>query len=248
VATRLARRHGLRWYNADTRTWAHRDRALLEGNDAALRWESLTPDERGAGSLPDAELVAMSLTRERGPMVVDDLRRLPASPLTVAEGTVLAPALVADPSRAVWLIPTPELQRAWLSKRDGNANRLYRLLAEQIEREARERAVPILSVDGSRSIDDTVAAVEGLFETALAEGPRAASAAERRALLREANQAIVAQLRDYYARPWADGDGETTVRTFLCECGDPSCDAGVVLPVGVVAAAPALAPAHEPAR
>ena len=31
VATRIARRYGLRWYGADTRTWRHRDRALRAG-------------------------------------------------------------------------------------------------------------------------------------------------------------------------------------------------------------------------
>jgi hypothetical protein len=127
VATRLARRHGLRSYNADTRTWALRDRALLNRNDAALRWESLTPDAHRGDSLPDVdELVAMSLQREGGPMVVDDLRRLP-----------------------------------------------------------------------------TVAAVEGLFEATLAEGPRAESAAERRALLRRRIRRSSRSFATATRAPWA---------------------------------------------
>jgi hypothetical protein len=180
-------------------------------------------------------------------MVLDDLRGLPASPLIVAEGTVLAPALVPDPSRAVWLLPTPELQRERLEERDGQANRLYRLFATVIEEEARRHGMPILSTDGSLGIEETVDAVERLFDTAIADGPRAESLAERRALLREANQAIVAQVRGYFARPWADGDADATLRAFLCECGDPSCDADVALPVGSVAAEPAVAPRHRPA-
>ncbi|TPQ22350.1 AAA family ATPase, partial [Streptomyces sporangiiformans] len=35
VARVLARRHGLRWYNADARTWEHRDRAVAAGHTAA---------------------------------------------------------------------------------------------------------------------------------------------------------------------------------------------------------------------
>ena len=190
----------------------------------------------------------MSLHRERGPMVLDDVRSLPARPLTVAEGSVLAPALVADPSRAVWLLPTPEFQREWLARRDGQANRLYRLLAGQIERDAHEQDVTVIAIDGSLTIAETLAAVERLFAPALAAGPRANSHAERRALLREANQEIVGQIRAYFARPWANGDAETTVRTFICECGDPSCDADVEVPVGVAAVRPALAPEHEPVR
>lgn len=43
IATRLACRHGLRWYGADARTWRHRDRALAAGSTAARRWEAMTP-------------------------------------------------------------------------------------------------------------------------------------------------------------------------------------------------------------
>jgi hypothetical protein len=242
VATRLARRHGLRWYNADTHTWAHRDRALREGNDAAVRWERWrhTADP----TVAPAELFAMSLHRERGQMVVDDLRAMPESPLTVAEGTTVSPALVAEPGRSVWLIPTPELQQARLQQRDGNANQLYLLLADEIERAAREHDAPILAIDGSHTIGETVAAVEELFADALAAGPLAETTAERRALLREANLAHVEQVRAFYARPWAPGDPEVTERPFVCECGDRACDASVVLTVGRAGAAPALAPGH----
>jgi len=49
----IARRHGLRWYGADTRTWQHRDRALRAGIVAAHRWESMTPRQRWVGSTPE---------------------------------------------------------------------------------------------------------------------------------------------------------------------------------------------------
>jgi hypothetical protein len=84
VATRIARRYGLRWYNTDTRTWQHRDRALRAGNAAARRWEAMTPEQRWVGSTPH-EMLEGSLHRKRGPMVIDDLRALPHSPLVVAE-------------------------------------------------------------------------------------------------------------------------------------------------------------------
>jgi hypothetical protein len=248
VATRLARRHGLRWCNADTRTWAHRDRALREGNPAALQWEAMTPEERWASPTP-AELLAMSLHRERGPMVVDDLRQLPTSPLIVAEGSTVPPDVVssgvAERSRAVWLVPTPEFQRMQLAGRDipRGARRLYALLTAEIEREAKEHAAPVLTVDASRGLDEMVAVVEGAFAEALAEGPRAETLRERRTLLREANAAIAAQVRGYYARPWADGDAESVVRTFVCECGDVGCEASVDVPVSA-SATPVLAPGH----
>jgi AAA domain len=234
VATRIARRHGLRLYSADTRTWEHRDRALAAGHAAARRWESLTPAERWERSTP-AEMLEMSLHRERGQMVLDDLAALPDAPLVIAEGSTL-PARAADPTRAIWLIPTPELQRARLAAQGttGGAAELYALLNDVIAREAADHAVPTLLVDGSRDIEETVAAVEGRFADAIAAGPRAQTTEERRALLREINGAIVAQVQGYYARSWARGDPDAVVRSFVCECGDPACTAELELTVGAI--------------
>jgi hypothetical protein len=245
VATRIARRHGLRWYNADARTWAHRDRAIREGNAAAIQWEAMSPGERWTAS--PVEMLAMSLHRERGAMVVEDLQALPRSPLVVAEGTTLPAAAVQDRSRAVWLLATPELQRARLEERglSRGPRELYLLLAETIEREAREHGVRVLVVDGARSMDVTVAAVERLFKEALDEGPLAETVVERRGLLREGNEAIVAQVRGYYARPWAEGEADQVVRSFVCECGERSCEADVEVPVGVAAAAHVIAAGHS---
>jgi hypothetical protein len=249
VATRIARRHGLRWYNADAQTWAHRDQALRDENPAAQRWEAMTPDERWVESTPE-EMLQLSLHRERGPMVVADLRRLPTAPLIVAEGSTISPDVVssgiAGRPRAVWLIPTPEVQRRRLEQRDlpRGPYELYLLLAATIEREVREHEVPILTVDGAASVEETVAAVEKRFAEALAAGPRAETATERRELLRDATAAIAAQVREYYARPWAEGEADSVIRAFLCECADPACDASVELAVGALSAKPVLAAGH----
>jgi shikimate kinase len=247
IARRLARRHGLRWYNADTRTWEHRDRALHERNPAALRWEAMTPYERWV-TTPPSEMVELSLNLQRWPMIADDVRRLPASPLIVAEGSTVLPELVAtgiaDRSRAVWLAASPELQRTRLEAREGappgdpdakrareNVLQLWLLVAAEIERRVREFDVTVLVVDGPETADEVLAAVEVLFAEALAAGPRAATASERRALIRFANEAIVGQVFRYLARPWAAGDADSMVRAFACECDDAGCQELVELPV-----------------
>jgi hypothetical protein len=246
IAARIARRHGLRLYSADTRTWEHRDRALAAGNEAARRWEAMTPAQRWERSTPE-EMLAMSLHRERGPMVLDDLKALPAQPLVVAEGSPLPASGVADSARAVWLIPTPAFQRAQLAARGttGGAAELYALLNEVITREAAEHSIPALTVDGSRTVEETTRAVESRFSDAIAAGPRAETLQDRRALLREINGAIVAQVRGYFARPWANGDPDAVVRRFVCECGDPACAVDLDLLVGDVAGGRALAPGHR---
>ena len=176
-------------------------------------------------------------------MVVDDLSALPTEPLVIAEGSTLPASAVGDRSRALWLIPTAELQRARLAAagRTGGRARLDALLRDVIEGEAREHDVPILRVDGFDGVADAVARH---FAAALAAGPCARTRDERRALLRDANVAIVAQVRGYYARPWAQGDSDAIVRTFVCECGDRACEVDLDLTVGAVTAGPALAPGH----
>jgi hypothetical protein len=108
--------------------------------------------------------------------------------------------------------------------------------------------VRTLHVDGSHSLDELVASVEALFAQALAEGPRAQTSAERRALLRYANEAVVSQCLAYLARPWTTGDAESMVGEFVCECDDPECDEVVELAVARFSRSaeggPVLAPGH----
>ena len=250
IATRIARRHGLRWYGADTQTWAHRDRAIREGNPAALAWEAMTPDQRLVKATP-AEMFELSLEPERGAMVIDDLRSLPAAPLVIAEGSPLFPNVVVphltERARAVWLVPTPEFQRARLEDRPSpksvsdskrarhNRIEVTLLLTATIKSQARERGVRIVTVDGSRSIDELVASVENAFVKALSRGPRAKTTAQRRELIRYENEAIATQHLGFFARVPAAGDPNTVVYPFACECGLPGCDEVVELAVATYA-------------
>jgi hypothetical protein len=243
---RLARRHGLRWYGADTRTWDHRDRALAAGVEAAHRWESLAPEERG--DAPAEELIAMSLHRERGQMVIDDVRQLPDAPLVVAEGTTIPASVVSsgitDAARLVWLIPTVDFQRAQLAGHPTGARRIYTLLRDVINEETTNNDAPVVSVDGRLGVDEMTELVEARFADAILDGPRAETIDERRRLLREANLSATEQVRGFYRRPWAERDAEAVVRTFVCECGDPSCTAMIDTTVHDAAARPVLASGH----
>lgn len=224
VARVLARRHGLRWYNTDTHTWLHRDQAIAACNEAAIRFETLSVDDRWAAPL--VERFAMSLHRERGAMAVDDVHALPADPLIVAEGTCLTPSAVGVTDCALWMLPSEEVQRARLDERGLGANvaDLYRLLVREIAGEVEEFGGQRLIVDGTHSIAETVAAVEEIFARQLADGPIAATVAERQALVRFSNRAIVVQYETGCARPWATADLRTLVRPFSCECGGVDCD------------------------
>jgi hypothetical protein len=249
VARRIAKRHGLRLYSADTRTWEHRDRALAAGSAAARRFETASPAERWEGA-STPQLLAMSLHRERGAMVLADLRALPDAPLVVAEGSCL-PAWAfsqgaADGSRAVWLMPSAAVQGARLAARGtaAGATRLYAALREVVAAEAVEHGMRTLVVDDATGAAAVTRTVETMLEPAIALGPRAHTAGERRALLREANAAVVAQVRGWATRPWADAEPGAVLCDAMCECGDPACEAGLRVAADVLAERPALAPGH----
>jgi hypothetical protein len=146
----------------------------------------------------------------------------------------------------VWLLPTAEFQDAQCAARGtvGGSAALYRLLRQVAERDVREHGVLALTIDGSRSVSEIGGSLDRMFREAVAAGPRANTAAERRQLLREMNEAVVAQVRGYYARPWAEGDPDVVEHLFVCECGDPECDADLHVTVGEASAGPLLVASH----
>jgi len=248
VARRIARRRGLRWYQSDAHTWAHRARAVRAGVPAALRFEALTPAERAA--CPVEERMAMALQRERGPMTVEDVRALPASPLIIAKGTQILPDMVPAGGSALWLTLSPKQQRVRLDRRHAPdpAPELYLRMGQVIAEEVARAGVPQLVVD-ELSLDEVVEAVERFFAPALEQGPTASSSGERRALVRYANRAEVQRYVDFFARP-GSGDFGAAVSTFLCECDRIDCDAMAEMAVAAFPeppdeeSAPCLAPGH----
>lgn len=78
MASRLARRHGLRLYSADTRTWQHVDTLTALGSETARRWNATTPDalerffDLSGGVTTHAERVA--LIRESNLAIANQVR------------------------------------------------------------------------------------------------------------------------------------------------------------------------------
>lgn len=114
-------------------------------------------------------------------MVQDDLRALPTAPLTIAEGTPITPKVVGS-SPALWLVPTPELQRDRLDERDllPGVRDLYQHLGNEIVAEVKRFGMRMVGVDSSCSLEQVVTKVESHFAEQLARGPVATRRAERR--------------------------------------------------------------------
>lgn len=249
MARALARRYGLRLYSADTRTWEHRDRALQAGVAAAARWESLAPEERF--NHDSDSLLEMSLHAVRSDMIAQDLASLPSAPLVVAEGTPISAQTVesggARLHRAIWLMPTVDFFEHQLAARatPPGAARLYRRLRDGIEQDAREHALPTIAVTLDTDASAIIAAVEEQFRPLLTTGPSADTRAERRALLREMNEAVARQVLAYLARPHLPAGLHAAPQRFVCECGATTCEAELLLSVEAVAAGrTVLAPGH----
>lgn len=241
IALLLAGRHDLRSYNSDLHTWEHHDKAVDRGHPEAAFWQSATPDQKWLCELDELVEHTLGANAERCSLMLEDIESLPRSPLVVAEGTPLLPWLVADrvadPAHAVWLVPTPEFQRARLAERPqitfaqtsnperALENRIQREIAvgRLIERDARERGFNVLRVDGSRGVLDVAEDVEEILGPAIAAGPRASTAAQRFELRRRHNLQVHRQVSAYFDRVPGAGDPASSPVPFACECGASGC-------------------------
>jgi hypothetical protein len=154
------------------------------GLPAAVRWDRATADERWLDA-PPSELAewSLELNASRFRMIVEDLTALPEEPGVLVEGTPLLPWLVAphlaSPGHAVWLVPTPEFAADRLRERpplsgfvassDPERASEQRIARERVFTAAvtegvRELGLSLVHVDGSRSLDAVVAAVEEKLE------------------------------------------------------------------------------------
>lgn len=215
ISRALAYRHDLQLYNVDHRTYEHAHRA---GADPKPDWE-----------LPASELADrfVAYSRERFPLVLDDLAALPPSPGAIAEGPHLLPSLVPAGAAAVFLVPTEERIRATAAERRTRPVVVERnvLLAARIRAEAEAAGLPVLAVD--RPLAAMTERVDELVAPALERLPRDV---DRPAVRRFENDVLANQVRLYRA----SGDAPPGDRPlpFVCECDVRGCGDVVELTLG----------------
>jgi hypothetical protein len=116
-------------------------------------------------------------------LIVEDLLRLPAEPGVIAEGFRLLPHLVqpllAAPSHAVWLLPTPEFRRAafenrgstWaIARNTGDPDRALRnllerdrMFTERLGEEIKRLGLAAIDIDTTMAEDDLAQRVTRVF-------------------------------------------------------------------------------------
>ncbi len=95
----------------------HARRSTRESAPLLTEFVAMDMDERWVNRSPEAMLETFHWFRGEGfDLIVEDLLRLPTAPAVIVEGFRLLPHLVqpllAEPTDAVWLLPTPEFRRA----------------------------------------------------------------------------------------------------------------------------------------
>lgn len=122
IARRLAAEHGLRLYSTDDVMAEHGRRTTAVDSPLLSAFIDMDMDERWVNRTPQTMYETFHWFRgEAFQLIVDDLRQLPPRPGVVVEGFRLLPHLVrpllAEPPRAVWLLPSARFRRAAFASR-----------------------------------------------------------------------------------------------------------------------------------
>ncbi len=180
IAARIAHRYGLGLYATDDVMADHARRSAPEHTPYLQQFVAMDMDRRWVNRSPATMLHTFHWYRgEAFGLIVEDLLALVADGDLVAEGFRLLPELVApllaDPRRAVWLLPTPEFRRAAFDSRGGlwriagrtsdperalrNLLERDRMFTERLDATATSLELPVIRVDPAMTEDDLAAQV-----------------------------------------------------------------------------------------
>ncbi len=180
----MAARHGLRRYATDDVMSDHASRSTPEDSPFLSEFKAMNMDERWVNRSPETMLETFHWFRGEGfGLIVEDLLRVPREPWVIVEGFRLLPRLVepllAVPSHAVWLLPTPDFRRAafdsrgtsWeIARKTSDPERALRNLLERdrmftgrLYEEARHLELPVIEVDTTMTEDELAERVTEAF-------------------------------------------------------------------------------------
>jgi 2-phosphoglycerate kinase len=175
IARRLAARHTLRLYATDDVMSDHASRSAPEDCPLLSEFAAMDMDERWLKRSAETMLEKFHWFRGEGfGLIVEDLLRFPREPGVIVEGFRLLPRLVkpllAGPSQAIWLLPTPEFRWAAFDSRGSlweiarktsdPARALHNLLerdrmfTERLSEEAKRLDLRVIEIDTTMAEDD----------------------------------------------------------------------------------------------
>lgn len=184
IARRVAERHGMRVYATDDVMADHARRCAPADCPLLTAFAAMDMDERWLTRSPQTMLETFHWFNGEGfHLIIEDLLRLPATPGVIVEGFRLLPRLVkpllADPSNAVWLLPTPKFRRAafdsrgtlWeIARKTGDPHRALqnllerdRMFTERLRDEATHLDLRTIAVAATTTEDDLAGQVTEAF-------------------------------------------------------------------------------------
>jgi 2-phosphoglycerate kinase len=191
MARRIADQHGLYVYATDHVMADHARRCTPEDAPYLSKFKTMDMDERWVNRSPEIMLDTFHWYRGEGfGMIVEDLLRMPAEPGIIAEGFRLLPHLVqpllAEPSHAVWLLPTPEFRRTafdsrrttWdIPRKTSNPERARcnllerdRMFTDRLLAQTKRLGLPVIEIDITMNEDELARQVTLAFGSAPRDG------------------------------------------------------------------------------
>lgn len=186
ISELIARRFGLDVYHVDKSFEVHAQRFDPIRHPTLTKWLASSWNQRWMQPLDTLVQDVIACYQEHFTLILEDVCSLPKRPVLV-EGTALLPKEVAEvlsrQSCAIWVSPTPDFQRMHYPRRDwalnivaqcDNADEAFHnwmerdiRFAEWIKQEASALHLPLLWVDGSRTVKENADAVAMHFELVL---------------------------------------------------------------------------------
>lgn len=187
VAAALADRYGLRLCGTDESMPDHARRTTAAEAPYLHEFAGMSMDERWLDRSPEVMFETFHWFRGEGfELIVEDLLAMPPEQGVVVEGFRLLPRLVApllaEKSRAVWLLPSPEFRAFAVAKRANetgqpgflhrtsdperagrNLAERERMFAERLREETRELGLQAITVDAAVPESESVRRVAALF-------------------------------------------------------------------------------------
>src|SRR5438876_107802 len=118
----IARRFGLDVYRVDEAFESHAQRFDPLRHPALTKWSKSSWNQRWMQPVENLVQEVIACYREQFTLVLEDILSLPKRKSLLVEGTALLPvevgSVLSRPSRAIWLIPSADFQRAHYSRRD----------------------------------------------------------------------------------------------------------------------------------
>jgi 2-phosphoglycerate kinase len=180
----LASRFDLDVYHVDSALETHTQRLDPVHQPALTKWCESSWNQRWIQPIDMLVQDAIACYREHFALIHEDILRMPKRKSLLVEGSALLPGLVADVlkerSHAIWILPSADFQRAHYSEREWARDIVAQCsnpelafhnwmerdarFAEWVEAEATTLNLPILRVDGNRTLEENAAAVAAHFQ------------------------------------------------------------------------------------